>query len=222
MILKKFSKKTLIALLLCSVALAGAVGAYAIMLNSQSGTSEPDFIFTWGPDEQNIVEGTFRLEVWITLEGENLTIIIKANDDDYSGYDVIGLVFDRNQNGIIDGVEFSFPLPVNLTEADEAYLLYVVGAGEGVWYEGDNCFEAFVETLSPPEDIGYTVTFDPKTGYTFDIRFPCPRAPLFSSGNPAQWLRKGDYNPIHLYFHDAGESRKSVSVRFHFYILEES
>ena len=36
MVLKRFSKRTLFALLLCFVALVGAVGAYAYMLNNQS------------------------------------------------------------------------------------------------------------------------------------------------------------------------------------------
>lgn len=212
------SKKVLFALSLCLVVVIGAVTAYTYLLNQKGTVDEPDFVFTWGPDEQNIVNGTFRLEIWLTLEGEKLTMIITANDDDYSWWDSIGLVFDKNQNGTIDGVKFVSAINTTVEE-DEAYFLYASEYAGHVWYQGRNSFFQFYEELQPPDQTPHTVTFDPETGYTFDIRFPCHKG-FFSSGNPAQWLRKGDYNPIHLYFRDSGSG--GVSTEFQFYIPKES
>ena len=77
MILKKFSKKTLIALLLCFVALVGAVGAYAYMLNNQTSVelSRID------------VSNGLILEVDKTVYelGENVTITFMNNSTETVG-----------------------------------------------------------------------------------------------------------------------------------------
>jgi len=77
LILKRFSKKTLIAVLLCSVALIGAVGAYAIMLNNQSSVEL---------SRMDVSNGLI-LEVDKTVykRGENVTITFTNNSTETVG-----------------------------------------------------------------------------------------------------------------------------------------
>ena len=57
-------------LLFFFVTLIGAVATYAYLLNQRGVVNEPDFVFTWGSDEQNIVEGTFRLDLAYSGRGK--------------------------------------------------------------------------------------------------------------------------------------------------------
>ena len=210
MILKRFSKKTLLALLLCFIALFSAVAAYAYMMYNQGGTSEEaDFVFTWGTDTQKIVNGTFRLEISFEWEGEeNLTVIIKANDDDY-GDDLVGLVFDTNQNRYLD-------------KEDEAYAL---GADNTTITHGFLTEYGFVGVPSSIPELGpHRVTFDPKTGYTFIVKFPWVDQ-YGREWNPARALKTDVYpytarNPLHVVFSD--DTGNVVFVQFCFYIFEET
>ena len=77
MVLKRFSKRTLFALLLCFVALVGAVGAYAFMLNNQTSVELV----------RMDVSNGFILEVDKTVyeRGENVTIIFTNNSTETVG-----------------------------------------------------------------------------------------------------------------------------------------
>lgn len=209
MVPTRFSKRTLFALLLFFVALLSAVAAYAYLQNNQrSASDEPDFVFTWGSDEQNIVEGTFRLEIWLTLEGENLTLIIKANDDEYSEYDNIGLVFDTDQNGYLDKKDEAYALGADNTTITHAML---------------SDYGIISVPSSIPELGPHRATFDYKTGYTFIVNFPWVDQ-YGKEWNPASALKIGESpysarNPLHIVFSDSGNV---VFVQFQFYIFEEA
>lgn len=167
-----------------------------------------NFTFTWGPDTQRIVRGTFRLEISFRLEDENMSMIVKANDDEYNEEDYIGLVFDKNNNGVID-----------LGHADEPY---------GLWANNmttasvlvEHGFLGFAELIPKPGP--QKCTFDPDTGYLFEIQFPY----LFydTEWNPAHALKKGDHNPLHICFYDydAPYPTMGVFVRFLFYVPESA
>jgi hypothetical protein len=208
-VLKMFSKKTIFVLSLCFVVVIGTVATYAYLLNQRGASNEPDFVFTWGPDTQKIVNGTFRLEIWLTLEGENLTIIIKANDNDY-GDDFAALVFDTDQNGYLD-------------TKDEAYALDAdnkTTTGSRLEKQG-----SISVPLSIPELGPHRVTFDSKTGYTFVVNFPWVDQ-YGREWNPAPALKIGERpyfarNPLHVVFGD-GDSGNVVFVQFQFYIFEEA
>ena len=196
------SKKVLFALSLCLVVVIGAVTAYAYLLNQKGTVDEPDFVFTWGPDRQSIVEGTFRLEIWLTLEGENLTIIIKANDGEYDSADYIGLVFFNNS-------EY------------ESYGLFASNMTITPTILTEHGFLGF--PLYPPELGPQKVTFNSKIGYTFTVQFPWVDQDE-KEWNPARMLKKGDnytgQNSLHVCFYDSASGY--VSVEFQFYIPEET
>jgi len=71
-----------------------------------------NFTFTWGPEAQGIVDGTFKIDISVWFENhtspwDNTTyemfyIVVSVYDDDYSKNDYLGLVLDMNHNGVID------------------------------------------------------------------------------------------------------------------------
>lgn len=179
---------------------SGSNGASNGNPNNEKNTPM-NFIFTWGPDTQKIVQGTFVLKIWLTLDGENLTMIIKANDDDYSQWDYIGLVFDTNQNGSIDA---------GLT-GDESYGLfadnYTIPVSQ-LLNSGYLKFLVYCIELGP-----HRVSFTDE-GYIFTIQFP------FRNWNPASLIKNGN-NPLHICYYDH-DVQKYVFVRFSFFVAEEA
>jgi hypothetical protein len=228
------SKRVLL-VTVCVVTLIVAVGAYGYALYSEIsglkdqidlinqeleelweeintlkvGNSTNDtmnFTFIWGPETQSIVQGTLRLEVsltWGVVPNSThkwLSMVVKVNDDDYSEWDYLGLVFDMNENGVIDlGFEDApFGLWTNNMTAPSVLL--------------ENGFLAFAETMPTPGP--HTCTFDPDTGYTFRIFFPSPPWTGSSPLNPAEVLKEGHKNLLHICFRDT--SGGGVFVRFVF------
>lgn len=170
-------------------------------------SGQMNFTFTWGPDNQKIVQGMFRLEITVTWgEGDNVSMVIKANDDEYNEWDYIGLVFDTNQNGHID-------------LHDEAYGLFA----NNMTLPSILCEHGFLGFAECPPRLGpQKVSFNPDAGYTFTVQFPYLDEYAVLDWNPAQSLRKGYDNPLHLCFHDedAAGYTSGVFVRFLFYIPE--
>lgn len=173
-----------------------------------------NFTFTWGPGNQRIVNGTFRLEISIIVDGENVTMVIKANDDDYHEADYIGLVFDVNQNGTIDTFEESYGLfAANMTVASKLMAHGFLGF---VWSGA---------RLGP-----HKVSFNSQTGYTFTVHFPYVDETGALQWNPAAVLKRGDDNPLHVCYFDADIPWSlehpmeigHVFVRFQFFIAEET
>jgi len=79
-----------------------AAALVASLYVSSLGTSDA-FVFAWTREEQKIVPGTLRIEISFKWKNESLNIIAKINDNkpmDIAGW--LGLVFDRNGNGVID------------------------------------------------------------------------------------------------------------------------
>ena len=170
--------------------------------NPNNGENTPmNFTFTWGPDTQKIVQGTFVLEIWLTLDGENLTMIIEANDDEYDPADYIGLIFFNSSEHEPYGL-FTDNMTITPPILTERGLL---------------CFPMY-----PPELGPHKVTFDPKTGYTFNAEFPWVDQ-HGKEWNPARLLKRGDlytgWNMLHVCFHDVDGG--GVFARFSFYIPEE-
>lgn len=173
--------------LLLTLAVSAGINVYSTF-SPRSG-EEPgdsfDFIFTWGPDKQKIVNGTFRLEMNMTVVGGNLTILIKANDDEYNEEDYVGLVFDMDGNGYVDLGDESYGLWANNCTVPSILLR----AG---WLG----FAQVRPHLGPQK-----VTFTNETGYTYDIEFPY----LLNENqvwNPVSTLKNGTDNPLHICFQD--------------------
>jgi hypothetical protein len=133
------------------------------LFNISSGRA---FVFLWPPNDQEIVDGTLRMEVVFSWETENLHATVKVNDDEYCAGDYIGLVFDSNKNG-------------DLFDDLSLYALYagsIYVGQEFSLYQGSNVrlTEAgYMGTGGNPDPSPYhTCTFNNETGYTFEISLP--------------------------------------------------
>jgi hypothetical protein len=118
-----------------------------------------NYTFTWDPEVQDIVNGTFRIDVSIKFENitrnnvttETFILIVKVHDDDYVGGEYLGLILDTNHNGAIDG-------------GDDPLMLY---AGNATITEVGFGFDGTMCPAEIPVDEIYTCTYDPDEGYTF-------------------------------------------------------
>lgn len=173
-----------------------------------------NFTFTWGPEAQDIVDGTFKIEVsawfenhtdlWDNTTYEMFYIIVNVYDDDYSSNDHLGLVFDKNHNGIIDlGLE------------DRPRLFYADNSTAGA---PALTKDGLMILAAVPEGKSCVCTYDPEKGYAF--------GPF---GGPTSYFASkiGDlptYIPIHICFDDANlypyqhRSLHAVSVQFRIYV----
>ena len=125
------------------------------------------FVFLWPPSDQEIVDGTLRIEAVFSWETENLSITVKVNDDEYcAAGDYIGLVFDSNKNGDLFDDRSSYALYVGGIYADHEFSVY--RGLKAILTE-----LGFLCTGGNPEPSPYhTCTFNNETGYTFEISFP--------------------------------------------------
>jgi len=112
------------------------------------------YTFIWGQDEQDIIPGTLCLN--ITRIGQT-RFVIKVNDNDYNEWDCLSMVFDRNQNGIID-----------LGNTDQPHGLWAnnLTAPVVLLENGDLIFAEI-----PPKAGPHRCTFDENKGYIFDVSF---------------------------------------------------
>jgi len=212
-----FSKRFLLVSACVSI-LVLPISAYNLALSSGNSKNQADdgvdnslnFVFTWGPGAQRIVNGTFRLEIMFRLErrvgspANHLCMVINANDDEYNKYDYLGLVFDTNQNGYIDLEDKSYGMCVD-NKTTESHLL---SGGFLGW------------SWRLPIRGPHIVLFEPDTGYTFIINFPYQG---YGDWDPGSVLKKGQDNPLHVCFYDfdaEGFLMPGVYVRFLFRIPE--
>jgi len=80
---------------------------YYKLTKSLEHRSPTFFSFVWSSEQQNITEGPLYINMTFERVGENLSVIIKINDDDYNALpawspDKLIIVFDANGNGTID------------------------------------------------------------------------------------------------------------------------
>lgn len=172
-----------------------------------------NFTFTWGSEAQDIVDGTFKIEVSVWFENhtspwDNTTcqmfyIILRVYDDDYSSNDYLGLVFDMNHNGVID-----------LGAEDDPLLTYADNSTVYTW-AASLMKEGFFAVAEVPRIPALNrCRYDPEKGYVFG-----------SFGGPTSDFASkfGDlptYIPIHMCFYDANlyPGVHVVSVQFRIYI----
>lgn len=135
-----------------------------------------------------------------------LSMVVKVNDDDHNEWDYLGLVFDMNENGVID-----------LGTADKPF---------GLWTNNMTTPSALLENgflgfaYCPPTRDPHNCTFDPDTGYTFQIKFHSTSLDLFNPPwNPAEVLKEACNNPLHICFVDS--SGEGVFVQFAFLAIAE-
>jgi len=123
------------------------------------------FVFLWPPNDQEIVDGTLRIEAVFSWKTENLSITVKVNDDDCYVSDILasdclGVRFDSDKSGKIEGV------------ADPSYVFFPTN----YYYPPHVCavseFRIDWAELPPSPSPYHTCTFNNGTGYTFEISFP--------------------------------------------------
>lgn len=175
--------------------------------SNSNASEEMNFTFTGGSDSQKIVQGEFRLEIRMRWYGENLSMVITANDDDYEEWDYIGLVFDTNQDGHIDIHDTSYALLANNLTIPSVLL--------------EHGFLGFAQIA--PRSGPQKVSFSPDTSHTFTVQFPCSDG-YGGEWNPAQSLKKANDNSLHLCFHDkdVADYTMGVFIRFLFYLPEQT
>jgi len=170
------------------------------------------FTFTWGPEAQDIVDGTFKIEVsawfenhtspWDNTTYEMFYMLVSVYDDDYDSYDSLGLVFDENHNGIIDlGLE------------DRPQLWYADNSTAGAPALTKDGLMVLAEA---PEGKSSVCRYDIEKGYTFGP-FGGPTS-YFAS----KFVGMPTYIPIHICFSDTNRYPYSgihdVSVQFRIYL----
>lgn len=123
------------------------------------------FCFEWGPEEQDIVNGTLRIEGTFEWGKKYFNMTVRINDDDYyPGGDCLGLVFDKNNNSVIEP-GFSDDVPYYLAAGNYSwYWKWAVHYGDGRLVTAD----CIPEIPSP----FHTATFKENVGYTFKIFIP--------------------------------------------------
>jgi len=155
--------------------------------------STKSFVFEWPPWEQTIVNGTLRMELTFSWQGENLSIIVKINDDEYSEWDCLALAFDFDGDGTPD---FGLNLYANGYKHP------------GILASNNRIEDPFLYAPTPSEY--HTCVFEPEIGYTFNILFPpLDETPLTELPTDSMFVR----------FEDTASH--GVYVYFQFGLLEE-
>jgi len=155
-------------LIVCLVA-SLSFNAYQFLNCDGENSVTKTFVYEWvysdvvGDRCQKILNGTLRLEITFKWLEQDLSIVAKINDDDYLFIDILGLVFDRSGNGVIDWGQEDRPYMLyasNYTYCHQTYLGY---QGEGIIRSYD--------PLRPKPSSYHTCVFT-EEGYTFDIKIP--------------------------------------------------
>lgn len=177
--------KRLLFVALCFVVLVVAVGAYGYRefsnLNSQVDALQEEndelrdevdslnhtidsmnntrtFAFQWSPGEQDIVNGTLRMELTFRVVGEELSIVAKVNDDDYDPPPNIGSA-DGDHLAITFCINADWVMPLPSGDTNLFYVdnttLFTTGAS--------------FPTLNRQPSYCHTCVFEPGVGYTFNI-----------------------------------------------------
>lgn len=95
--------KKILAVVVCIAVLIGVVGAYAYV--AMNSVQSKNFVFEWTDEEQNVANGTVRLELTFAVKEQNLNVLAKINDREYGANSTrctLVMVFDMDKNGTID------------------------------------------------------------------------------------------------------------------------
>jgi len=169
-----------------------------------------NFTFTWGMGTQSIVNGTLTMRILLEpLYGSadisdnccSLLIAVRINDDEYNPEDYVGIVFDRNENGMIDSGNGLYGL------ADFPFVLFADNI-TSLSFLANNGFLYGTYYEPRPAPLLWGCTFKPEIGYTFLL------APCFVST-----ALKAGANVMHVCFWD--ENGGGVYTRFTFQLKDQ-
>lgn len=183
--------------------------------NGQANDDKMHFTFTWGPETQDIVNGTFKIEVSAWFENhtsprgnttyEMFYMLVSVYDDDYGGLDSLGVVFDKNHNGIID---------LGLEDRPRLFFANNSTAGAPALTK-----DGLMILAAVPGGKSSVCKYDPEKGYVFGP-FGVPTSDFVSKS-----VDMLSYIPIHICFDDANlypyqhGSLHAVSIQFRVYLI---
>lgn len=176
-----------------------------------------NFTFTWGSGTQSIVDGTLTMRILLEpLYGSadisdnccSLLIAVRINDDEYNPEDYVGIVFDRNENGMIDSGNALCgyaDIPLALFANNTTLPSFL--ANNGLLCPMP--IELGTMPYEPrPASLLWGCTFKPEIGYTFLL------APCFIST-----VLKAGANVMHVCFWD--ENGGGFYSRFSFQLKDQ-
>jgi len=128
------------------------------------------YSYSWEKDVQNITNEQLVITIGFKYNSTHLFVAATVNDDDYNPWDMIGLIFDSNNN-------------VSLIESDHLVLsasngTYPLGHGFGVDSNGSLWFCYCIPVYIPEEPVNVTFT---EKGYTFEAAFKLSRLNITES-----------------------------------------
>jgi hypothetical protein len=149
-----------------------------LLFASLIGGSPGHFVLEWPPEQQEIVEGTLRMELTFEWGNESLDITAKINDDEYYGTDRLSLVFFRvNESGEVDFWHNYSPyifVACNLTTVDSCVIIR--HRDNRSWHLGQDEELGLVTDILhgtwPIRSPYHNCTFTEGIGYTFNISIP--------------------------------------------------
>jgi len=118
--------------------------------NESSHVNSTTFVFEYPSLVQNVVNGTLRMELTFSWNEENLSIIAKINDDEYSWLDYLGLIFEPLEHGGL--MLFAENFTISGALQSNGFLAYLAFVPEPTNFH--RCF------------------FQPSIGYTFNFSIP--------------------------------------------------
>jgi hypothetical protein len=167
MVLTIFLSGVLFVSLLCNIFLA----YYHMQLTRPHNKA---LNFYWSPEEQNITVGKmFWLNFTFMNVAENLSITVRANDDDNELGCVLIMVFDRSRNGRIDYGKYGNSGYVE----DTPYYLRSDNKTLTPWVKVGPKGEVAIASGGDPPGVSkispwHTCTYSNLSGFTFDISLP--------------------------------------------------
>lgn len=139
------------------ISIASVISLYA---SSLAGSST--FVLEWPSEQQEIVDGTLRIELTFEWQNESLNIIAKINDDEYNAGDLLGFAFDIDGHGWIDCFA-----ACNLT-TEERLIMLRWNSYYNAYTIGDILKTDGYFIKSPYHNC----TFTEGVGYTYNITIP--------------------------------------------------
>jgi hypothetical protein len=150
----------------------------AISLYASSLAGSSTLVLEWPSEQQEIVDGTFRIELAFEWRNETLDITAKINDDEYCEPDFLALVFFRaNESGEVDFWHHYNPYvfaACNMTTGSDS-LVIIKHRDNLRWHPGqDEELGAVTDMVRawPRTSPYHNCTFMEGIGYTFNISIP--------------------------------------------------
>lgn len=120
------------------------------------------YLFAFGERYRKLILNStefVRVEVTFNWETDDLIVSAKVNDDDFSGYDYLGLLFDTNEDRIFEDI---YRLMANNKTINQGYVPLLTHYGGITW----------LAQMMPFPSTWHYCTFNNSSGYFFYFWIP--------------------------------------------------